>query len=205
MRRLLVLSLRHRIICSHQTIEALRCHSSCMSLIRCLLAVIVIVIVLVIIIWFGNRLNDCSCYTIWLTILKSERPKTQSHPADESRTYIQPSIRIHLRKPAGSFIITPRPFAVSTTQGRRASIYRESNKSWCWRPERQAWPRPVSRLPITLLVAPPVAFHRAWGTSPCSITTGSRKALISKSSFLASRPSSKLLGLGSVRHVGPLF
>ena len=47
-----------------------------MLLIWCLLAVIVIVIVLVIIIWFGNRSNDRSCYTIWLSLLKSERSKT---------------------------------------------------------------------------------------------------------------------------------
>ena len=84
MRRPLVVFLRHwivcchRIICSHQTMEALKCYLFCMLLIRCLLAVvvIVIVIVLVIIIWFGNCSNDCSCYTIWLTLLKFERPKT---------------------------------------------------------------------------------------------------------------------------------
>ena len=63
--RLLVLS-RHRIVCSHQIIEALRYHSSRMLLIQCLLAVVVIVIViiLVIIIWFGNCSNDCSYHTI---------------------------------------------------------------------------------------------------------------------------------------------
>ena len=56
-----------------------------------------------------------------------------------TRTYIQPSIRIHLRKPAGSSRVTSRPFAVSTTQGR-------PGRSWCWRPKSQAWLRLASRL-----------------------------------------------------------
>ena len=47
--RLLVL-LRHQIVCSHQFMEALRYHLSCMSLIRYLLAVVVIVIVIVLVI-----------------------------------------------------------------------------------------------------------------------------------------------------------
>ena len=114
MRRSLVVSLRYLIVCSYQTIETLRCHSPRIPFIWCLLAVVVIVIVLIIIIWFENCSNDCSCYTIWLTILNSERLKMQSHPADESHTYIQLSIKIYLRKPAESSRNMPISSAVST-------------------------------------------------------------------------------------------
>ena len=78
MLRLLVVLLRHWIVCSHQIIKASRYYLSRMSLVQCLLAVVVIVIIIVLIfiIWFGNHWKDCSCYTIWLTLLKSERFKT---------------------------------------------------------------------------------------------------------------------------------
>ena len=42
-------------------------------------SIVVIVIFLIIIIWFGNCLNNCSYFTIWLTILKFKQSKMQSH------------------------------------------------------------------------------------------------------------------------------
>ena len=137
--RLLVLS-RYLIVCSHRSIEPV-CHP--------------IVIVLIIIILFWICLNHCSYHIIWLTLLKSKKPNTQSHFADKTHTYIQRSITIHLHKPAGPSRVMSRLFAVSIiwerqasrTQGRQASTTQERlGKSWSWRPKSQVWQCPASCL-----------------------------------------------------------
>ena len=149
----LLVSLHHQIVRNHWIIEVLSC---------CRRVLGIVVVPLLLSCSYPNAVYQFH-HSIWLTLLKSERSKTWFHPADKTRTYIQPSIKIHLRKPVGSSRVTSRLSAVSTTQGRwvsttpgrrasttqgrRASTTQgRPGRSWCWRPKSQVWSRPASRL-----------------------------------------------------------
>ena len=153
-----------------------------------------VIIVLIIIICFQHRLFIFSWwyYLVWEFFSRSDyflcstSGPRQNWPSDVWRTHIQPFIRTRPRKPAGLSRVTSRPFSLALlSQNICCDVTLppgEPGRSWCWRAKGQAWPRPASRLLITLPVAPPlVAFLcRAWGHSSRSTTTRFGKALVCK-------------------------